>query len=48
LEFETQGGDVAGKARQDAEKRIGKSILTKENYTELSEKKRRKIKNDSN
>jgi len=39
-----QGGNVAGKARKDAEKRIGKSILTKENYKELSEKKKKQLK----
>ncbi len=32
-----QGGNVAGKARIDAEKRIGKPITTRENYKELPE-----------
>ena len=39
-----QGGNVAGKARKDAEKRIGKPITTKKNYKELPEKERKKIK----
>ncbi len=37
-----QGGNVAGNARKDAEKRIGKPISTKENYKELPEKKKKK------
>lgn len=36
-----KGGSVAGRARIDAEKRIGKPISTKENYKGLSEKKKR-------
>jgi len=32
-----QGGNVAGNAREDAERRIGKLISTKENYKEISE-----------
>ncbi len=35
-----QGGKVAGNARKDAERRIGKPISTKENYKELPEKKK--------
>ncbi len=35
-----KGGQVAGKARIDAEKEIGASIITKENYITTSEKKR--------
>ena len=39
------GGEVAGNARKDAEKKIGKSILNNENYLEEPEKiKRKKIK----
>ncbi len=34
-----EGGEVAGNARKDAEKRIGKSIINKDNY--LSEKKKK-------
>ena len=37
-----EGGSVAGNARKDAEKRIGRSILSKENYLKESEKERRK------
>ncbi len=37
-----EGGEVAGNARKDAEKRIGKSIITKQNYLEDKEKDRRK------
>lgn len=36
------GGDVAGRARKDAEKRSGKKISTKENYLELTKKSRPK------
>ena len=39
-----QGGKVAGNARKDAEKRIGNPISTKENYKELPEKKKRRLK----
>ncbi len=37
-----EGGEVAGNARHDAEKRIGKSISTKKNYIHTEEKKRLK------
>jgi hypothetical protein len=33
-----EGGDVAGSARKDAEKRIGKPIITDENYLKEPEK----------
>jgi hypothetical protein len=36
------GGEVAGNARKDAERRIGKSIISDENYLEGTEKERRK------
>ena len=39
-----QGGNVAGNARKDAEKRIGKLISTKDNYKHLAEKKKKEIK----
>ena len=39
-----QGGNVAGNARKDAEKRIGKPISTKDNYKHLAEKKKKEIK----
>ncbi len=37
-----QGGEVAGNARTDAEKRIGKSIISGENYLDAPEKQKRK------
>ena len=37
-----EGGEVAGNARKDAEKRIGKSIISDENYLENQEKDKRK------
>ena len=37
-----RGGKVAGKARKNAEKEIGKSVISKNNY--LSNKKIKKIK----
>ena len=43
-----QGGTAAGTARKDLENRTGKKIATKENFKELTEKKKRKkIKGDS-
>jgi len=36
-----EGGEVAGNARRDAEKRIGKSIISSKNYIAEPEKKRR-------
>jgi len=36
-----EGGEVAGNARKDAEKRIGKSIVSDENYLGESEKKKK-------
>ncbi|MBI2147349.1 phage antirepressor protein [Candidatus Woesearchaeota archaeon] len=38
-----EGGQVAGNARKDAEKRIGKSIISNENYLYLSQKKKKQI-----
>lgn len=35
------GGEVAGNARSDAEKRIGKPIVSDENYLEVPEKVKR-------
>ncbi|MDO8660792.1 MAG: phage antirepressor protein, partial [Candidatus Woesearchaeota archaeon] len=37
-----EGGAVAGNARKDAEQRIGNSIMSNENYLDLSEKEKRK------
>lgn len=36
-----EGGEVAGNARKDAEKRIGKSIINKENYLNKPEKRKK-------
>lgn len=44
MECETaaqEGGEVAGNARKDAERRIGKSIISQENYLEQPEKVRK-------
>ena len=37
-----EGGEVAGNARKDAEKKIGKPIVTSQNYLEEQEKNKRK------
>ena len=37
-----EGGEVAGSARKDAEKRIGKPITSTENYLDAGEKEKRK------
>ncbi|MBI5391113.1 Bro-N domain-containing protein [Candidatus Woesearchaeota archaeon] len=37
-----EGGEVAGSARQDAERRIGKSIITPDNYLDEPEKEKKK------
>ncbi len=37
-----QGGAVAGSARADAERRLGKSIISQDNYLKITEKKKRK------
>lgn len=40
-----EGGSVAGRARKDAEKKIGKPIVSDENYlTEPEKEKRKRIK----
>jgi hypothetical protein len=38
-----QGGDVAGNARKELEKKTGKSIISSENFKQLDEKKRKKL-----
>jgi DNA-damage-inducible protein D len=38
-----EGGEVAGNARKDAEQRIGKSIISPDNYIEQTQKKARQI-----
>lgn len=42
-----QGGEVAGNARKEAEEKIGKSVVSKENYLFLKEKKKKKKKEKS-
>ncbi len=37
-----EGGEVAGNARKDAEKKIGKTIISGENYLDTPEKEKRK------
>ena len=37
-----EGGEVAGNARKDAERRIGKSIISGDNYLEIPGKEKRK------
>lgn len=39
-----QGGDVAGNAIKDLEKKTGKKVVSKENYLQLPEKTRKKLK----
>lgn len=40
------GGEVAGKTRADIEKRLKRSVISKENY--LPESKQKKLKNSDN
>lgn len=39
-----QGGDVAGNARKELEKKTGKSIVSSSNFKQIAEKKQRKLK----
>ena len=39
-----QGGDVAGNARKELEQKTGKKVVSKENYLQLSEKVKKRIK----
>ncbi len=39
-----KGGNVAGNAREDAEKRIGKSLISDGNYLHISEKRKKRLK----
>ncbi|MFA5763229.1 MAG: Bro-N domain-containing protein [archaeon] len=41
-----EGGEVAGNARKEAEKKIGKPVSTKDNYIQISEKEKRLLKNN--
>jgi hypothetical protein len=38
-----KGGTIAGNTRKDIEKTIGKSVITKENYLSIAEKKKKKL-----
>lgn len=42
------GGNVAGKARQDLERKSGKKIVSKENFKQLPEKEKRKLNRGKN
>ena len=42
------GGKVAGKARQDLERKSGKRIVSKENFKQLSEKEKRQLSKGKN
>jgi hypothetical protein len=39
-----RGGSIAGNARKETEKELGKSIITNENYLDLSKKQKRSLK----
>ena len=39
-----QGGDVAGNARKELEQKTGKQVVSKENYKELSQAAKKKLK----
>ena len=39
-----QGGDVAGNARKELEKKTGKSVISSENFKQLTEKSTKKLK----
>lgn len=43
-----EGGQVAGNARKDAEKKIGRSIISEDNYLQLPEKKAKQIARKTN
>lgn len=38
-----EGGDVAGSARKDLEKRSGKNVVTEENYLDVPEKEKKRL-----
>jgi len=46
-EVAKRGGKVAGNARKDAEKELGRPVISKQNYLSKSEKKKRLIKDRS-
>jgi hypothetical protein len=39
-----QGGDVAGNARKELEKKTGKKVISTDNYLQVSEKVKKRIK----
>jgi hypothetical protein len=39
-----QGGDVAGSAIKDLEKKTGKKVVSKENYLELGQSSKKRLK----
>ncbi len=39
-----QGGDVAGHARKEAEEKIGRPVVSEDNFLSVSEKKKKKKK----
>jgi DNA-damage-inducible protein D len=39
-----QGGEVAGNARKELEEKTGESVLIEDNFLDVPEKKKRKIK----
>jgi hypothetical protein len=39
-----KGGEVAGNAREDLERKTRKKVVTPENYLEVSQKERKKLK----
>ena len=38
-----KGGEVAGKAREDLEKKTRKKVVSPENYLEISQKRRKQL-----
>ena len=38
-----EGGDIAKNARKELEQKIGKSVISKENYLYLNQKKKKEI-----
>jgi hypothetical protein len=40
-----EGGGVAGVARKRLEKKMGKSVISNQNYLSISQKERKKLKN---
>lgn len=41
-----EGGKVAGRAREDAEKSLGIEVISKKNYLGLPRKNKKELKND--